>query len=107
LAWIFLIGAIVSEVAATASLKLSNGLTRLAPTVVVVVGYVLSIVLLAQALRLQLQVSVAYAIWSGVGTAAITVIGMLLLNEPLTAVKALGIALVISGVVALNLAGAH
>jgi small multidrug resistance pump len=107
LAWIFLAGAIASEVVATASLKLSNGLTRPAPSVVVAVGYLLSFVLLAQALKLQLQVSVAYAIWSGVGTAAITVIGILLLNEPLTAGKALGIALVIGGVVMLNLAGAH
>jgi small multidrug resistance pump len=107
LAWIFLTGAIASEVVATASLKLSNGLTRPAPSVVVAVGYLLSFVLLAQALKLQLQVSIAYAIWSGVGTAAITVIGILLLNEPLTAGKALGIALVIGGVVMLNLAGAH
>jgi small multidrug resistance pump len=107
LAWIFLTGAIASEVVATASLKLSNGLTRPVPSVVVAVGYLLSFVLLAQALKLQLQVSIAYAIWSGVGTAAITVIGILLLNEPLTAGKALGIALVIGGVVTLNLAGAH
>jgi small multidrug resistance pump len=107
LAWILLIGAIASEVVATSALKLSNGLTRPVPSVVVAVGYLLSFVLLAQALKLQLQVSVAYAIWSGVGTAAITVIGMLLLNEPLTAGKALGIALVIGGVVTLNLAGAH
>jgi small multidrug resistance pump len=107
LAWILLIGAIASEVVATSALKLSNGLTRPVPSVVVAVGYLLSFVLLAQALKLQLQVSVAYAIWSGVGTAAITVIGMLLLDEPLTAGKALGIALVIGGVVTLNLQGAH
>jgi small multidrug resistance pump len=107
LAWILLTGAIASEVVATSALKLSNGLTRPAPSVVVAVGYLLSFVLLAQALKLQLQVSVAYAIWSGGGTAAITIIGMLWLNEPLTAGKALGIALVIAGVVALNLAGAH
>lgn len=107
MAWILLIGAIASEVAATTALKLSNGFTRAAPSVVVAVGYLLSFALLAQALKLRLQVSVAYAIWSGVGTAAITVIGILLLNEPLTAAKALGIALVIGGVVALNLAGAH
>jgi small multidrug resistance pump len=107
LAWILLMGAIASEVVATSALKLSNGLTRPVPSVVVAVGYLLSFVLLAQALKLQLQVSVAYAIWSGVGTAAITVIGMLLLDEPLTAGKALGIALVIGGVVTLNLQGAH
>ena len=107
MAWILLTGAIASEVIATTALKLSNGFTRIAPSIVVVVGYLLSFALLAQALKLRLQVSVAYAVWSGAGTAAITVIGMLLLNEPLTAAKGLGIALVISGVVALNLAGAH
>ena len=104
--WIMLIGAIAAEVAATSALKLTDGLTRLLPTVVVAVGYLASFVLLAQALK-HLQVSVAYAIWSGAGTAAIAVIGMLALNEPLTAAKILGILLVISGVVTLNLAGAH
>ena len=107
MAWLMLIGAIATEVAATSALKLSDGLTRLAPSVVVAVGYVASFVLLAQALKLQLQVSVAYAIWSGAGTAAIAVIGVLLLDEPLTTLKALGIGLVIAGVVVLNLSGAH
>jgi len=107
LAWILLAGAIASGVAATAALKLSDGLTRLVPCVVVAAGYLLSFFLLAQALKLRMQISVAYAIWAGVGTAAITLIGTLLLNEPLTAGKLLGVALVISGVVALNLAGAH
>ena len=105
--WVLLAGAIASEVAATAALKLSNGFTRPGPSVVVAVGYLLSFVLLARALKLGLQVSIAYAIWSGAGTAAITLIGLLLLNEPLTAGKALGIALVIGGVVALNLTGTH
>ncbi|HEX6471010.1 MAG TPA: multidrug efflux SMR transporter [Streptosporangiaceae bacterium] len=105
MAWLLLAGAIATEVAATASLKASDGLTRLLPSIVVAVGYVASFVLLAWALKLQLQVSVAYAIWSGTGTAAIAVIGMLWLGEPLTAVKALGIALIIAGAVVLNLAG--
>ena len=107
MAWLLLIGAIASEVAATSALKLSNGLTRVLPTVAVSVGYVASFVLLAWALRLQLQVSVAYAIWSGVGTAAIALIGALFLNEPLTGYKIAGIALVIAGVVVLNLSSSH
>lgn len=104
--WVLLVGAIAAEVTATSALKLSDGLTRLLPSVVVVVGYILSFVLLAQVLR-QLQVSVAYAIWSGVGTAAITVIGISALKEPVTAAKILGIILIIGGVVTLNLAGAQ
>ncbi|HEY7488124.1 MAG TPA: multidrug efflux SMR transporter [Streptosporangiaceae bacterium] len=103
--WLLLAGAIATEVAATASLKASEGLTRLVPSIVVGVGYVASFVLLAWALKLQLQVSVAYAIWSGVGTAAIAMIGMIWLDEPLTAVKTLGIVLIIAGTVVLNLAG--
>lgn len=105
MAWFLLAGAIATEVMATAMLKLSDGLTRLAPSIVVGVGYVASFVLLAWALKLQLQVSIAYAVWSGAGTAAIALIGMLWLDEPLTPAKTLGIALIIAGTVVLNLAG--
>jgi small multidrug resistance pump len=106
MAWLLLAGAIATEVIATATLKASDGLTRLIPSIVVGVGYVVSFVLLAWALKMQLQVSVAYAIWSGAGTAAIAVIGMLWLNEPLTATKTVGIVLIILGTVVLNLASA-
>lgn len=104
--WILLLGAITAEVIATSALKLSDGLSRLTPTVVVAVGYLLSFVLLAMAVK-NLQVSVAYAIWSGVGTTAICIIGMVALNEPLTAAKAIGVLMVIGGVVTLNLADAE
>ncbi|MGH3793460.1 MAG: DMT family transporter [Pseudonocardiaceae bacterium] len=104
--WILLVAAIAAEVTATSALKLSDGLTKLVPSVVVGIGYILSFVLLAQALK-HLQVSVAYAIWSGAGTAAIAVVGMLAFKEPLTATKIVGIVLVIGGVVTLNLAGGH
>jgi small multidrug resistance pump len=104
--WILLAGAIAAEVTATSALKLSEGLTRLLPSVVVAVGYILSFMLLAQALK-QLEVSVAYAIWSGVGTAAVAVIGMLALKEPVTAAKILGIGVIIGGVAILNLAASQ
>lgn len=104
--WILLAGAIAAEVTATSALKLSEGLTRLLPSVVVAVGYILSFMLLAQALK-QLEVSVAYAIWSGVGTAAVAVIGMLALKEPVTAAKILGIGMIIGGVAILNLAASQ
>jgi small multidrug resistance pump len=107
MAWLMLAGAIAAEVAATSALKLSQGFTRLVPSIVVTVGYLLSFVLLGLALKRQLQVSVAYAVWSGAGTAAIAVIGMVLLNEPLTPAKVVGIGLVIAGVLVLNLSGAH
>ena len=106
MAWLLLAGAIATEVIATSLLKTSDGLTRLIPSIAVIAGYIASFVLLAWALKLQLQVSVAYAVWSGAGTAAIAVIGMLWLNEPLTAPKTIGIVLIIMGTVVLNIASA-
>lgn len=99
-----MIGVIAAEVAATSALKLSDGLTRLWWVIVVGIGYLASFGLLSQALK-HMQVSVAYAVWSGVGTAAITLIGAIALKEPLTLAKLLGILLVIGGVVVLNLSG--
>ncbi|HKS99175.1 MAG TPA: multidrug efflux SMR transporter [Rugosimonospora sp.] len=106
-AWLLLAGAILTEVVATSALKLSDGFSRLVPSIVVAVGYILSFVLLAWALKLNLQVSVAYAVWSGAGTAAIAVIGVLLFDERITVPKVIGILLVIMGVVVLNLSTSH
>ena len=104
--WILLVGAITAEVTATSALKLSDGFSKLAPSLVVAVGYIASFALLALALK-KLEVSVAYAIWSGVGTAAVAVIGVVAMKEPLTAAKVVGVLLIIGGVVTLNLAGSH
>jgi small multidrug resistance pump len=101
-----LAAAIAAEVAGTTAMKYSDGFTRLWPSVVAVVGYLLAFGLLAQTLK-TLSVGTAYAIWAGAGTAVIAVIGMVFLNESTDAVKLLGIALVIAGVVVLNLGGAH
>ncbi|GLX93837.1 MULTISPECIES: DMT family transporter [Herbidospora] len=107
MAWIFLAGAIVSEVLATTALKLSNGFSHKLWSVVVVIGYVASFALLSRALKLQMPVGVAYAVWAGVGTAVIASIGALFLGEAMTMAKAGGIALIIGGVVLLNLSGSH
>jgi len=104
--YVLLAAAIGAEITATSLLKLSAGFTRLWPSVGVGVGYLLSFVLLAQTLK-SVPVSVAYAIWSGAGTAVIAAIGMTLLGEPVSLLKIGGIALIIAGVVALNLGGAH
>jgi small multidrug resistance pump len=74
--------------------------------VVVVLGYLTSFGLLSLALK-RLDLGVAYAIWSGLGTAAVALIGIVALKEPLTAAKIVGIVLIIGGVVSLNLSGAH
>jgi small multidrug resistance pump len=97
--------AIGSEIVATVSLKLSDGFSRPLPSVVVVAGYALSFYALSISLR-TIPLGVVYAIWSGVGTAAIVVIGLFLFRETLDAVKVVGIGLIITGVVMLNGVGA-
>ncbi|MCF3124755.1 multidrug efflux SMR transporter [Streptomyces arenae] len=101
-----LAGAIAAEVAGTTAMKYSEGFSRLWPSVITVVGYLLAFTLLAQTLK-TLSVGTAYAIWAGIGTAAVAAIGMLFLGESTSMVKVAGIALVIAGVVVLNLGGAH
>jgi small multidrug resistance pump len=105
LAWIYLSAAIASEVVGTVFLRYTDGFTRPAPTVFVIATYAVSLWLTALALR-QLEISLAYAVWAGVGTAAVAVIGMAALGESVNALKLASIALVISGVVGLNLSGA-
>jgi small multidrug resistance pump len=97
--------AIVSEVFATLSLRASEGFSKLVPSVVVVVGYGISFVLLAQVLK-SLSVSVVYAVWSGTGTALIAAVGLIFLGEPARWNVVAGIVFVIGGVVLLNLHGA-
>ncbi|QSI48283.1 DMT family transporter [Thermobispora bispora] len=107
LAWLLLAGAIASEVVATSALKLSNGFSRPGWTLVVVAGYVAAFAMLGWALKLKMPVGVAYAVWSGIGTAAIAAIGTLFLGETMNLLKALDITLIIGGVVILNVAGTH
>jgi small multidrug resistance pump len=102
MAFFLLAAAIVAEVLGTTALKVSNGFTRLWPSVATVVGYAISFVLLAQVLK-SMAVGTAYAIWSALGTALIVVIGVLFFGESLGPVKVVGIVLVIVGVVLLNL----
>ncbi|MGW3665736.1 DMT family transporter [Streptomyces sp. NPDC005141] len=104
--YVLLAGAIAAEVGATTAMKYTEGFSRLWPSLLTVLGYVVAFALLAQTLK-TVSVGTAYAIWAGVGTAAIAAIGMLFLGEGLTTAKAAGIALIIGGVVLLNLGGAH
>lgn len=106
MAYLVLLLAIAAEVVGTALLPATRGFTRFWPTAGVVVGYVAATALLAQAVR-TLEVSVAYAVWAALGTAAIVVIGAAFLGEPVTTTKVVGVTLVIAGVVVLNLGGAH
>lgn len=99
IAWLAL--AIGTEVVATTALKLSDGFTRLGWAAVVVVGYGISFYALSVSLR-TIPLGVVYAVWSGIGTAAIVLIGYMIFHEMLDAVKLAGIGLIIIGVVMLN-----
>lgn len=105
MAWLGLFVAIAIEIAATSLLKATHGFTRLLPTLLCLVLYATSFALIARVVQ-TLPVGIVYAIWSGVGTAAIAGIGVMFLGESLGAVKVVGLVLVILGVVALNLGGA-
>ncbi len=98
--------AIVVEVAATAVLPRAQGFTNPGWAAVVLAGYGFSIWLLTLVVR-ELPVTVTYAVWAGAGTALVAVVGLLFLGEPLGWVKAISLAMIVVGVVGLNLAGAH
>jgi small multidrug resistance pump len=83
-------------------MKLSRGFTVLEPTVAIFVFYSLSIVFLTLAIQ-RIEISVAYAVWSGLGTAVVATIGILWFREAITVWKALSLVLIIVGVVGLNL----
>ncbi|HZQ05041.1 MAG TPA: multidrug efflux SMR transporter [Anaerolineae bacterium] len=100
--WIFLILAIVTEVGGTSLLKFSEGLRNLVPTVGSLILYLVSLGLLALSLN-KIDVSVAYAIWSGLGTALIVLISFFWLGETVTFLKLLFIGLIVVGAVGLNL----
>jgi multidrug transporter EmrE-like cation transporter len=100
-ALLLLLAAIVSEVIATTSLKLSSGFSRPLPSILVVLGYGAAFYLMSLSLK-YIPLGTAYAIWSGVGTAATVAIGALLWKESLDPARLLGIALIIAGVVVLN-----
>jgi small multidrug resistance pump len=103
---IWLLLAIGSEVVATSALKASDGFSRLAPAAVVAIGYAASFYFLSLSLR-EIPLGVVYAIWSGIGTAAIAIIGVVFFRETLGWVGIAGITLIVLGVIVLNLSGAH
>jgi small multidrug resistance pump len=99
-------GAILAEVLGTTAMKYSDGFSKLWPSLLTGLGYLVAFALLAQTLK-SMAVGTAYAIWAGAGTAAIAAIGIVFIGESVTAAKIIGIVLVIAGVVVLNLGGIH
>jgi len=104
MAWVALIAAGLFETAFAVCLKLSDGLRVLWPTVGFALSALVSFGLLTVALR-ELEVGPAYAVWTGIGAAGTAAVGMLFLGDAVSALKLVSIALILAGVVGLNLAG--
>jgi small multidrug resistance pump len=100
--WVYLAVAILGEVIGTSALKATEGFTRLWPSLGVIAGYGVAFFFLSLSLK-TIPVGVAYAIWAGVGTALIALIGWAVLGQKLDAPAVIGIALIVAGVVVMNL----
>lgn len=105
-AWMLLAAAITAEVSASALLPRTQGFTNPGWSALVLMGYGIGIWLLTLIVK-HMPVSVAYAIWAGLGTAAVAVIGYLFLGESMSPAKAASLAMIVAGVIGLNLVGAH
>lgn len=101
-AWVTLGIAILAEIAGTSALKASDGMTRLWPAAVVIVGYAIAFWCMSIAIR-TIPVGIAYAVWSGVGIVLITAIGWALYGQKLDIPALAGLALIIAGVALVNL----
>ena len=99
--WLYLGVAIVSEVIATSALKATEGFSRLGPSLIVVAGYAAAFFFLSLTLR-TIPVGIAYAVWAGAGVALIALIGWLFLGQNLDTPAILGLALIVAGVVVIN-----
>ena len=103
MSWVYLTLAILTEVAGTTSMKFSEGFVKILPSVLIFVFYAVSFAFMTLALK-KIDLSITYAIWSGLGTALIVVIGVIWFKEPVTVIKLISIALILAGVAGLNLA---
>lgn len=102
--WIYLLLTIGCEVTGTVLMKVSNGFTRIVPSILMMVFYILTLPLFTLAVK-RINLSVAYAVWSGLGTASIAIIGFVLFKEQMNPVKIAAIVMIIVGVITLNLSG--
>jgi len=102
MAWVYLAIAGLFEIVWAISLKYADGFTRLWPSAIAIMGMILSVVLLELSLR-DLPVGTAYAVWTGIGTVGAAVLGMVLFQEPATAIRIGSIGLIVCGIAGLKL----
>jgi small multidrug resistance pump len=100
--WLYLSIAILSEVIATSALKAAEGFSHPLPTALVIAGYALAFYFLSLALR-AIPLGIAYAIWSGIGVALVSIVGWVVYRQALDLGAIVGIALIVAGVLVLNL----
>lgn len=100
--WLFLAIAIVSEITATSALKASAGFTRIVPSIVVVIGYLLSFYFLSLTLK-AIPIGIAYAIWAGLGIVLLAIIGWVVYDQQLDTAAIVGMSFILAGVLILNL----
>jgi small multidrug resistance pump len=105
MAWVLLAVAIAAEIFGTLSLKASDGLSKLLPSLGVLLGYATAFTLMAMSLK-KLDVGITYAIWSGVGIIGAAVGGAILFDQQLSKMTIVGMGIIILGVVIMNLGGA-
>ena len=102
MAWVYLVVAGLFEIVWAVALKYADGFTRFWPSALCIVGMIVNVVLLELSLR-HLPVGTAYAVWTGIGTVGAAVLGMILFQEPATAVRIACIGLIVCGIAGLKL----
>ena len=101
MAWVYLIMAGLLEIVWAIGLKYTDGFTRLIPSTITIVGMIASVALLGLALR-DMPVGTGYAVWTGIGTVGAAILGMILFQEPATALRIGCIGLIVAGIVGLK-----
>ena len=102
MAYVYLVVAVAFEVVATSTLKLADGFTRPLPSALTIAGYVISFYFLSLTMR-TMPVGIVYAVWSGAGIVMIAAIGLFYFKQRLDAAALIGLALILAGVLVINL----
>lgn len=99
--YLYLVIAIIAEVAATSALKASEEFTNLIPSIIVVVGYVVAFYFMTLVLRVM-PVGITYAVWSGLGIVLVTIVSVFLYKQTPDIPAIVGMSLIVLGVVVIN-----